>query len=71
MTKKATEPCPVKDCTRNKDRSYLMCRPHWSRVSKHLRDAVYAALDSWYNGGIPLSDLRAVQQEAIEEASRP
>lgn len=34
--------CPVAACTVAVDAAYLMCRAHWQRVPKPLRDAVWA-----------------------------
>jgi hypothetical protein len=39
--------CPVPDCGDRIDASRLMCRRHWYRVPKHLRDQVWA---TWRSG---------------------
>ena len=39
--------CPIPGCGDLIDSSRLMCRRHWYRVPKHLRDQVWA---SWRSG---------------------
>ena len=38
--------CPVAGCATTHDRSLLMCRHHWYRVPKRLRDALWRAYRS-------------------------
>lgn len=53
-------------CGRKVAVGMLMCRPHWQRVPRGLQREVYAALDSWYAGGIDLEELRVVQRRAVD-----
>jgi hypothetical protein len=64
------EPCPVDGCTRRHQPHYLMCRPCWSKVPRHLRDAVYAAVATWRRTyeDADFQAMRAVQREAIAAA---
>jgi len=51
--------CPVTGCEEQIDPSRLMCRKHWYRVPRQLRDRVWA---TWRSGeGI----LSAEHQEAV------
>lgn len=53
-------------CGRKVAAGMLMCRPHWQQVPRALQRDVYAALDSWYGGGIDLEALRTVQRRAVD-----
>jgi len=54
--------CPVLGCGEQIDTSRLMCRRHWYRVPKQLRDQVWA---TWRSGqGV----LRREHQDAVRIA---
>jgi hypothetical protein len=44
--------CPVSGCTEQVDPSRLMCRGHWYRMPRQLRDLVWA---TWRSGDGALS----------------
>jgi hypothetical protein len=52
--------CPVSGCSEQIDPSRLMCRDHWYRVPRQLRDLVWA---TWRSGEGALSSehLQAVR----------
>ncbi len=56
--------CPLAGCAEKIDPSRLMCRRHWYRVPKRLRDQVWA---TWRSGHGALS---AAHQEAVLAAIR-
>ena len=45
-------PCAVTGCSEHVDPSRLMCREHWYRVPRQLRDVVWA---TWRSGAGALS----------------
>ncbi len=53
--------CPVEGCADGKRPADLMCRRHWYKVPKHLRDTVY----HFYRNG-PISEYLKVREAAIE-----
>jgi hypothetical protein len=54
--------CPVPGCREPIDPSRLMCRAHWYRVPRHLRDLVWA---TWRSGEGALS---SEHQQAVRVA---
>lgn len=48
---------------------FLMCRRHWTMCPRRLQNKVYRALSDWRASEITLSELRAVQEEAVEAVS--
>jgi hypothetical protein len=55
--------CPVSGCREQIDPSRLMCRGHWYRLSKELRDLVWA---TWRSGeGVLSSEHREAVRQAI------
>lgn len=59
--------CPAAGCRRQVSPDRLMCRPHWYRVPKPLRDAVWA---TWRSGaGVGTSAHAEAILAAIAAAS--
>ena len=61
-----THQCSVPGCGRSLPLDMLMCRAHWFRVPKALRDEVWAAWRQYQRGTLGLDELREVQQRATD-----
>jgi hypothetical protein len=65
----ATKTCPISDCNKGIPRTRLMCKPHWYRVPKEIRDRVW---DTYRNDGVfseAYMEARDAAIHAVEVAS--
>jgi len=58
--------CPVPGCKARHPRNLLMCKPHWFKVPKHLRDEVW---DSYKKDGVLSDRYIDARTAAIESVS--
>ena len=57
--------CPVPGCKDTHPPAHLMCRHHWYKVPKPLRDEVW---DSYRRDGVLSDRYRQARDEAIKAA---
>lgn len=62
---KGRDQCPVPDCKAGRQSDHLMCKPHWFKVPKALRDEVWRLWAAEPMG----RDYMAARQAAIDAAS--
>jgi len=60
--------CPIDGCTRTRQSGQLMCKPHWYKVPKELRDKVWKTARKMWNDDPDVETAYKAWREAADEA---
>jgi hypothetical protein len=61
--------CPVDGCTNKHESDKLMCRRHWYSVPRHLRDALWSAINEhgWFSNEAGLARGECIRAANLKE----